>query len=34
MQVRYVKSLFTNIKKQHNMLKIGFLKKFTNFTSE
>ena len=31
--VRNVKSLFTNIPKQHNMLKISLLfKKFTNFT--
>ena len=30
--VRYVKSLFTNIPKQQNMLKISLLfKKFTNF---
>ena len=33
--VRYVKSLFTNIQKQQNMLKIGVLfKKNTNFTGE
>ena len=31
--VRFVKSLFTNIPKQHNILKISLLfKKFTNFT--
>ena len=31
--VRYLKSLFTNIQKQQNMLKISLLfKKFTNFT--
>ena len=33
--VRYVKSLFTNIQKQQNMLKISLLfKKFTNFTGK
>ena len=31
--MRYVKSLFTNIQKQKNMLKINLLfKHFTNFT--
>ena len=31
-QVRFVKSLFINIQKQQNMLKISLLyKKFTNF---
>ena len=34
-QVRYVKSLFTNIQKQWNMLKISLLfKKFTYFTGK
>ena len=33
--VIYVKSLFTNIQKQNNMLKISlFFKKFTNFTEK
>ena len=33
--VRYVKSLFTNIQIQKNMLKISLLfKKFTNFTEK
>ena len=33
--LRYVKSLFTNIQKQYNMLKISLLfKKFTNFTGK
>ena len=33
--VRYVKSLFTNIQKQWNMLKISLLfKKFTNCTGK
>ena len=33
--VRYVKSLFTNIQKQYNMLKISLLfKKFKNFTGK
>ena len=32
-QVRYVKSLFTNIQKQKNLLRISLLfKNFTNFT--
>ena len=34
-QVRYIKSLFTNIQKQQNLLKISQLfKKFTNFTGK
>ena len=34
-QVRYVKSLFTNIQKQWNMLKISlYFKKFTYFTGK
>ena len=33
--VRYLKSLFTNIQKHYNMLKISLLfKKFTNFASK
>ena len=33
--VRYVKSLFTNIQNQQNMLKISLLfKKFSNFTGK
>ena len=33
--VSYVKSLFTNIQKQSNMLKLRVLfKKFTNFTGK
>ena len=33
--MRYVKSLFTNIQKQWNMLKISlFFKKFTDLTSQ
>ena len=33
--VRYVKSLFTNIQKQNNIIEISLLfKKFTNFTSK
>ena len=32
---KYVKSLFTNIQKQYNMLKISLLfKKFKNFTGK
>ena len=35
MHVRYVKSLFTNIRKQYNILKISLLfKKFINFTGK
>ena len=34
-KVRYVKSLFTNIQKEYNMLKISLLfKKLTNFTGK
>ena len=33
--VRYVKSVFTNIQKQYNMLKISLIfQKFTNFTDK
>ena len=33
--VRYVKSLFTNIQKQEDKIKISlFFKKFTNFTGK
>ena len=33
--VKYVKSLFTNIQKQQDMLKISLLfKKYTNFTGK
>ena len=33
LHVRYVKSLFTNIQKEYNMLQISLLfKKLTNFT--
>ena len=33
--MRYVKSLFSNVQKQKNMLKISLLlKKFTNFTGK